>query len=322
MRLVQICNVGNICGGTAACAWSITRALRQYEHVVLFLGRPTPETIERFAPVEVSQIRQVDDVQLDRFRPDLVILHNTSASHAGKIRSCLTLQYLHSACFPAEADRTVACSRWLASRYTTQFPVLRQPVPYPPLLEEHHAAETRHFDDVLTIGRLCTPRRQKWPTACVPFYSELADRFPQVNWEFVGCPADMQGALMKACHGKARFFPAGWDARRHLRQWHALLYHHPTLTESFGRTVAEAMRAECIPIVDHRGGFCEQIVAGETGFLCESIEQFAAAIESLQDPARRWSMALAARRQAEERFSFRAFETTFRRLLIEWTRTG
>ena len=98
-----------------------------------------------------------------------------------------------------------------------------------------------------------------------------------------------------------------------------MLYHHPTLTESFGRTVAEAMRCGCIPLVDHRGGFREQIAAG-TGFLCRKLDSFAAALDAVQSRTTQARLSRSAQQHADARFSIAAFR---RRLLaLLQSRTG
>jgi len=312
MKIVQVCNVGTICGGTAACAWSITRALPECQHVVLFLGQPTTETRQAFAPVPTESISSIDDHVLARWQPDLVILHNTSAAHSGSIRSCVRMLYCHSQGHHAPADLAVSCSRWLSDRLSHHPTVLYQPIPCPPVPPERSSQpETRALDDELVVGRLCTPQPRKWPSCTVPFYEELARRFPFIRWEFVGCPSSLEQPLQNACRGRAKFLPARWGAQQHFYRWHGLLYHHPTLTESFGRTVAEAMLAGCLPIVDARGGFLEQIHPNETGFLCETVDHFASALEQLT-PSRRWIMSRAARQSARKLFSLETFAREFR----------
>jgi len=315
MNIVQVCNVGSICGGTAACAWSITRAFPECRHEVLFLSSPSSETRKAFWPVPTRFVRRVDDEILSPCNPDFLILHNTSSAHVGPIRSCLCLQYCHSRGTHAAADWTVACSQWLQQQLPQQAEILYQPVPASSCWDSgSHFVETRHLDDVLTVGRLCTPQLKKWPPETLLFYAQLADRHSRIRWEFVGCPAAMQSPLQVACRGRARFHPAGWGAQRHFRRWHVLLYHHPTLTESFGRTAAEAMLAGCLPIVDGKGGFREQIEHGKTGYLCQTVDEFSTALDSLS-LGHRWQMARNARQSAEARFSSAAFATEFRRLL-------
>jgi len=156
------------------------------------------------------------------------------------------------------------------------------------------------------IGRICTPQQNKWPNDVDEFYGRLADRYPQIRWEFIGCPAELQTRLSSVCHRRATFLPAAWEARSRLWHWDALLYHNPQVTESFGRTVAEAMRAGCIPIVDDRGGFREQIAEG-CGFLCRSPSDFTEAIAALQSAGTRWKMSRECEAHADEQFSLARF---------------
>lgn len=262
MRILQLCNVGNICGGTAACAWSITRALPGHDHHIVFRSKPTPETIAAFAPVTVEQAKGPVPISLGA---DLIIAHNQPRRSIYTIDTPI-LSYIHSYGTNREpGDHTVYCSRWLASLFKVQDPdppILYQGVPRPDTTgnEDIEFFGDGPPDDAPTIGRLCTPTNRKWPTEEVlRFYCGLSDEFPQVWWAFVGCPQPMQAALSEACGGKAFFHPAGWFARGWLRVWDYMLYHNPRVPETFGRTCAEAMLAGCFPIVDPLGGFREQV---------------------------------------------------------------
>lgn len=62
--------------------------------------------------------------------------------------------------------------------------------------------------------------------------------------------------------------------------WHAMGMdineeESPALLEHFGIATVEAMASGCIPIVMNKGGQREIVKHGETGFLCDSTEQFA-----------------------------------------------
>ena len=319
-RILQVCNVGQITGGTAACAWTLTRAFPEAAHTVLFRSRISADTRQAFAGCTIHSttdpVQSLPNVVRD-VRPHLLVLHNQARGLAaiphtvpGEPCQPLILQYMHSAITPAAAHRTVCCSGWLARRCgLPASAVLLQGVPRPPKpanrTERDASARTTRQRE-LVVGRLCTPARRKWPEDLPEFYSRLARQAPHVRWEFVGCPPDLQPALAAACRQRVRFHDAGRDARSHLWRWDTLLYHHSALTESFGRTVAEAMRCGCIPVVDDRGGFREQIVPG-TGFLCPGPDDFTAALHSMAAPAARQSLSRAARLHAEQRFSIAAF---------------
>lgn len=309
-RLLQICNVGRIVGGTAACAWTVTRALPDFEHHVLFLSPPDRETVEAFAPIAVSYSAMITPADIAAFGPDLILLHNTSVRHVPESLPAPTVLYLHSVIpAPARADVVVCCSYWLASRLALpEECVLWQGVSKSALLGSLRVAVNRKR---FVVGRICTPQARKWPRSIVPFYAQLAVRCPDVDWEFVGCPRELQSALTTACQGRCRFRPAGWRQRELLAHWDVLLYSNPALPESFGRTAAEAMRSGCIPVVDRLGGFIEQIPAG-CGFLCSSLDEFAAALERLSDQEFRRTMSERTRKHANEQFSLERFATDLR----------
>lgn len=305
LHVLQVCNVGRIVGGTAACAWSVTRALPECRHTVAFLSRIADDTRRAFAHCRLLGWRRVTANGVAAVNPDVVLLHNTSGSRCEERLPAVSVMYRHSRAKPAAADLTLFCSRWLAERCGGELKqVCIQGVPRPSRPDV--IGDSRPLRDRLLLGRICTPQPSKWPPDVAEFYREAAARFPWIDWEFVGCPFELQSRLREACVGRATFLPAAWEARSRLWRWDALVYHNPQVTESFGRTVAEAMRAGCIPIVDDRGGFREQIVEG-CGFLCRDRSDFIAAIAELRSPDDRWKMSHECRRHADERFSLARF---------------
>ena len=312
MRMLQVCNVGRITGGTAACAWTIARAFPDVEQHVAFLSPPCDATRRAFSGCSLHTWKRVDARDAARIDADVLVLHNIAPQQAGTLRAP-TMQYVHSRGTRAKADVTLYCSAWLAAECGrgSDARVLYQPVPKPPAPVD---GERRSLRERMRVGRLCTPTARKWPEDIDGFYQRLARRFPEVDWEFVGCPPEMQGRLNEACAGRGTFIPASWSARSRLWTWDALLYHHPQLTESFGRTAAESMRAGCIPIVDRRGGFTEQIADG-TGFLCEHEDGFCEVLQSLSDPNVRLRMSRAAMAHADQTFSLQRFRSDLLRLL-------
>ena len=311
MHLLQVCNVGQIVGGTAACAWSVTRALPQLTHSVACLSRVDAVTHQAFEPHHVLHWSHCTSERIQQVAPDLVILHNIAAHQASLWDGALTIQYVHSAGRRIPADHTVYCSRWLAEQCRAKAPaVLWQGVPLP-IAPVHARPRTQGR---LRIGRICTPTVRKWPDLLPAFYSQLSAQHSHVDWEFVGCPMTMQSMLRSACDGRATFHPAGWQARSHVWHWDALLYHHPTLTESFGRTVAEAARAGCIPIVDDRGGLSEQcqVLSGRG---CRTSSDFGNAITDLSDPEFRQRLSETIQWKANEHFSLASFGARLRSLI-------
>ena len=315
MHLLQVCNVGQIVGGTAACAWTITRAWPQLRHSVACLSRIDEATSRVFEPHQITHWPHCTSERIEQLNPDLVILHNVSGHQASTWTGAFAIQYVHSVGRRLPADHTVYCSNWLAQQCRANSEsVLWQGVPLPP----QPASPQPRTPGRLRIGRICTPTARKWPDTLPEFYTRLANQHPLVDWDFVGCPLTMQPLLHAACQGRATFHPAGWLARSHVWDWDALLYHHPTLTESFGRTVAEAARAGCIPIVDARGGFVEQV---ETlgGHSCETWSDFSDAIAELSHPLARQSLSESLREKANAHFSLSAFGQRLQALIGQLT---
>ena len=305
-HLLQICNVGNIMGGTAACAWSVTQSLLEYEHTILFRSSMTDQTRTAFQGHTLAQIDSLNQTSLAEWNPDYVVLHNIHARDLSCRLSVPTIQYLHSQIKPAAANLTICCSKWLANKMSLQpEQVCTQGVPQ---ARQHAdcASLPRGLRDQLVIGRICTPHAKKWPASLLPFYERLAKQHPIVHWEFVGCPASMRSHLSQACSHQVRFHEAAWQQRSLFWHWDSLLYHHPRLEESFGRTVAESLRCGCIPIVDRKGGFQEQL-PDDVGFLCGMEQDFSQAIESLWEPAVRWKLSRRAFAWGNEQFSHARF---------------
>jgi len=93
--------------------------------------------------------------------------------------------------------------------------------------------------------------------------------------------------------------PASWFAR-------ASIYLQPSLRESHGIAVLEAMSHGLPCVVANTGGLPESVLDGETGFICRALEvaDFAGRIAALlDDAALRERMGGAGRSRAEQRFS-------------------
>lgn len=316
MRLLQVAKRPEIAGGTIGCVWSICQALPDWSHAVFccWPGEVPQRTRDAFTDHVLHAAPAVTAEDLRRIAPDAILLHNVDdrdlppellpegvpafyychGSYDGRMDGSAGLR---------AASRAVFCvSEFLARQVGLEGTAWYQPVPAPP-------EGTTPAEEPLVVGRLCNPRAENWSADVVDFYRRLARLCPGVRWEFVGCPAAWREALEEAC-GEVLFHAAGLEARAHLGRWHAMLYHTP-VTHAYGRTLCEAQQAGCVPVVDRRGGFIEQIEQGRTGYLCATVEEFAAALEALRDPVRRRACAQAAREAGAARGSLPRWRARF-----------
>lgn len=315
MKLLQVANVAQKLGGTGACAYTIARALPDWQHAYQFvnsgIGAVAESTKRDFECADILREPRVTPEIVERFQPDVILFHNTAPDRIPRNlpAGIATFYYQHSHHRSAPAARELCDAHWAVSTWLAKLAgieselVFHQPVPRPPKPNGTSRAE-------FTIGRIATPCVEKWNMVEVPaLYRTLAERHPDVLWEFVGCPDYCRGPLESACGDRATFVPASWEARSRVWSWHGYLYHGGV--ESYGRCCCEAQRSGCVPIVDRQGGFLDQIRDGETGFLCGDADEFSAAVESLK--GRFADMSAAAEASANERGSLQRWRREFLR---------
>lgn len=281
MRLLQFCNLANIVGGTGACGWSITRCFPDWQHGVWFrTGRSlSADTAKAFQHCKLY-LGETPEAAIENFQPDVMIFHNISSTGVPQAlpADVPTIYYVHSALRDLKITRErfdvpFVVSKHLASKVELDEKyVLYQPVPIPPsagMISRRPG----------TIGRICTPKSDKWHERDVlPIYERLGKDFPKVQFEFVGAPEPLQEKLTAILGDRAKYFEPSWQMREKFNEWHMMVY-NSSVEESYGRVVCEAQRGGCVPIVCKRGGFIEQINEPCDGFLCENPDDFSAGVE-------------------------------------------
>jgi glycosyltransferase involved in cell wall biosynthesis len=312
MKLLQVCNVAQIVGGTGACAWTITKALPDWDHALYFFSSAIDEeTARAFVGHALYPNKTPLHEKIEEIAPDVILFHNTAEPRMPpRLPDGIpSLYYQHSAARSCQGARErcdvfFAVSKYLADQVNiADNLVLHQPVPVPPAAPRPRAG---------VIGRLCTPHTMKWRPNNLSLYGDLNGS--SFDWEFIGAPPVAERQLLEALD-KPFFGPASWESRKHLHSWKGMLY-HADQAESYGRTVCEAQRAGCVPIVDKRGGFVEQIEHGKTGFLCETTADFRDAVAALEDPSTFDEMSKQAKLSGDRRGSLAAWRDKF----LQWVR--
>jgi len=291
VKLLQFCNVASITGGTFGCVYSITKCLPDWEHQVIAMNcgnKEAPkEAADRFPGRVICKTPPVPQEFLSDFEPDALIFHNT---HPNSIPVYIDpfipkFYYQHSAARACEGAKKKCNIWWAVSKFLADKVaiddqlVFYQPIPVPKQIDGRVREGPK-----LRIGRLCTPRLNKWDEKeIIPLYSFLSREHNDVHWDFVGCPKHLKDELNQAVSNRCLFFDASYEARSLMWTWDAILYDNRLVEESYGRVVCEAQRTGCIPIVSNLGGFKEQINHGQSGYLCETHEDFSTAIRYLKD---------------------------------------
>lgn len=308
--LLQVVNVCTLTGGPGAIAWTVTRALPDWRHAVLYVNSgstPVPATMAaEFGCPLVKDAGGIDQM-LREHKPEVVLYHNSGPWHV-RSGDFQTVYWQHSGQRGGEAARPKCNHVWIVSKFLARglglddATIVYPPVARPPQHNERNAT--------FTVGRLCTPNARKWVhDEQLTLYGRLAKAHPDVQFEFVGCPLSLKPEMQKRCGGRAFFHEAGWPARSHLWRWHALLY-HAGQSETYGLTVCEAQRCGCVPIVDAKGGFIEQIGLGRNGVLCHGVDDFERAITIVQ--SRFAEMSAAAQVAGDQRGDLERWADTFR----------
>jgi len=321
MKLLQICNVANICGGTFGCVYSIAKCLPDWEHEAIAVnsgeGSVGGETAELF-PGKVSRKRPPLTSKLfESSNPDVIIFHNTAEHVVPQHLPAGTPRffYQHSASGACKGARRRCDVFWCVSKALSDIVgidyemVLYQPVPCPPkiVLDKMGVRDTGRKH--LVVGMICNADKAKWKES-VDIHDFLHREHPDIWWEFVGCPDGLVDETKSACDNRATFIDIAYESRRRMWQWDIMLY-HSKIPESYGRTVCEAQRTGCIPVVTKLGGFKEKIVNGQDGFLCAHHEDFSIALRILKQDDIRKQMSENAMESGSSRGSLKSWRNSF-----------
>jgi len=264
-KFLWVNNIASITGGTLNCTHSMCQALPRHRHTVLC-------STSKFGKAEYQAFNGVATLvqKLPDEHFDVVVYQNSPLHEVSTEIADITVYYQHSM-QGISASRKLACdhvfyvSRWLRDAIDFDGQVLYQPVtiPAPTIYSPRQG--------MFTVGRLCTPVASKWKAEEYLHHFRAVAKLENTWFEFVGCPKDIEPVVKEACQGRASFFPVAFSSRGHLRNWDVMLY-TSSQTETFGRTVREAQRCGCVPVVSNHSGLAE-LVSGGYGFTTESPEE-------------------------------------------------
>lgn len=293
MRFLWVNNLAALTGGTFQCTLSMIKSLPDCQHNVLALSG----SIEGMQPYFGDNVRLQVGKKIREYiefcRPDVVVYQNTSANEIPNSNpiNCRTVYYLHSPHGGAKTalgrcDVSFIVSDYLATKVGADSNlVLHQPVHIPTNPDKL----TRPVDNFV-LGRICTPKPSKWKTESVLEPLQSFNRDCECEW-LNNFTLHFVGATDQAKQQIGSFFETEWtkpkpkiihteasvEARALYHSWHCLVY-STEIEETYGRTVKEAQRCGCYPVVSHIGGFVEQIPGVRVGYLCKSKDDWSAGV--------------------------------------------
>ena len=307
MNILWVNNSSSPYGGTLWATADGIKAFPDARHSVLTFGGDFSEDARRILGMNTDTYRSVSVARAAKdSQADLIIYQNTSASNmpVRQPDNTCSIYYQHSA-YPGPLPGSKCSIHLCVSQYLAglmgmpEHSVLYQPVSVPP-----EVPETRMVSQGL---RICTPNPKKWQQQDIlPYLSALGEH----TLSLVGAP---EGLTEHPCASGT--YPPSLDARS-LLHTHGFLFYTSKLPETYGRTVCEAQRAGCIPIVSRRGGFVEQIDnedGPDYGFLIDTPESLSEALRAYRENPEFWSEHV--KKRGDERGSLQAFrEGILRRL--------
>lgn len=308
MKLLQVNNLASMVGGTANCALSITKCFPDMQHHIHFIGFSNDEAEKAFAGHEVT-CGQIKQSYLDA--ADIAIFHNTGEQNFPQHlpSNLLSVFYQHSAArslvsCAKRCDFHLSVSKFLSNKVGAG-QVVYQPVELVDGIEDSRQKPR--------IIRYCTPNTAKWPEGVEKLYEAIASEHRDTfRFLFVGCPESLKKRLFTAC-GDANFLPASPGAIQFLGASDILLYEGPE--ETYGRTICEAQRSGCLPIVSNHGGFSEQIENGKTGFLFSSHSEVGGILDDLKEMDSFEKFMVPLRQSGDTRGSRSSFRRNFLRTI-------
>jgi glycosyltransferase involved in cell wall biosynthesis len=171
-------------------------------------------------------------------------------------------------------------------------------------------------DRPVTIGWLGSPSTVKYLRVIEPVLKDIAQRYPQVRWEIMGGnDFQMDGVDWRISE---------WSLKGELEalaRFDIGLMPLPCEDWARGKSGGKArtyMAGGVVPVVSAIGYNRELIRHGETGFLCESTQDWDYALSrAIEDAGLRQRVALAARAEVEQRFDPPRIAAELTRLLRE-----
>jgi hypothetical protein len=138
-----------------------------------------------------------------------------------------------------------------------------------------HITNNKNPYNKIRIGRHTNSQSHKYNedhTKLITIINETHEN--QIIWDFMGIPPNKETELSQFKNVITRK-PFSTDVPEYLKDIDIYLqFISYTRNEPWSRGVAEAMRSGCPILATNKGGHRDQIIHGNTGFLCDTIDDF------------------------------------------------
>ena len=192
------------------------------------------------------------------------------------------------------ADMDVFVSNWLMNSYTNLFDKMKMRIVVPSgtYIKPHLSNKPKKkAAKNVVVGRLTNDNKDKFPLELMNILKEYGGKT-----EIVG------GAkYYKEKPDNVEFLDFyAMRPHQYMSRWDIFVY-RTNVSESWGRVIAEAMASRLPIVAEKKGAIPELVVDGETGFLCETDEEFVEKLKLLRkDKELRVQMGKAGRKRIKQ----------------------
>lgn len=308
-------------GGVPMFMFDMMLTFPEFHHVVIYMhdearfGGENYDMMQEWMNENGCEIAKVDLITpelLHEIRPAVVCLNSIGGDKvAGPDHSWLAkwpvIFFHHNKTGPIlPAGLDVFVSDYLKAMWGTSINRMKRVINCPPVIDvSPYARVARSPNNTrCVVGKVCSAwNPKKYPMAMYDVMREVGERRPNVTFEVVG--GERHHRLDQLKVPRLSFIKEmSRPVHEMLVGMDLMLYiNDPTWTETWCRTVSEAMASGIPCVVENRGGPVEQITHGVDGFICETHDQYVECVLQLIDsPKLRYEMGVRARAKALANF--------------------
>jgi len=323
-------------GGAEVVVLNIIKALpKSWNHTLIFNNywdTWVSKTLKEMKHVSLVQVKNNEEFieTINKRAPELILFHWYPPMKEGDLLivenanySPYLIVYSHwTQEIPPvrNAHKFVFVSNYCKEKYGTQIEDSRKITLYNPvadelLIEKAPAAKKR---EVFLLGRHSRPVHFKFPVNFFDIY-EILD-IPGLEIRVLGGDIFIpyEETIKKHKKKKYVFYPFNsMKTTEFLDSLDLFVYTvHKSSCDAFSLCIIEALARGIPVIVERKGGNVEQVIEGETGYLCDSREDFKRYIEELyRNPQKREEMGKNGLEWVKEHCSMKTFRKNIKKII-------